>query len=365
MQILAISDSIENTRYDVKRKAMTFKAYNATPVFAIPEFVTNDSCEKTDVSECLDYCFTECPPECIAISLVRDPDNIKLIADKLASYDHSTVISEISLISGSGDVLVSADTYNAIMQYLIPHVQFLSLNIYEAELLSQQRCTNSREIEESARMIANQYNVIVFICGSDRSEWKELLYFGSKAVWMDPQDTVRDYKPDRSLLISIACELASDKSIVDAVKCARRFVSGRAQEVKKEIVPAPKTEAHPRKPAVSPAMYKQPQFSFTARAAQRRAELEKHDTEEKAKTEPAPVQSLVSPAKSLRDIARNIESAEATGEAKPAVTSVIEEPAPGPKGTVSEIKEREIRSSADSISELSAMLERMKKLSES
>ena len=51
-------------------------------------------------------------------------------------------------------------------------------------------------------------------------------------------------------------------------------------------------------------------------------------------------------------------------EAKPAVTSTIEEPEPGPKGTVSEIKEREKRTAEQSLSELKALKERFKNLSE-
>lgn len=352
MQILAISDSIEGTRYDVARKASTIKAYKASPIFAVPEYVTGEESYRTDISECLDYCFTECPPDCIAISLVRNASDIKLIADRLANCEHSCAISEISLISKDGEVLVSAETYNAFMQYLLPQLQFLSINIYEAELLSQIACSDEASIAKAASVISSKHSVIVLITGSERSNWKELLYFGNNAMWLSAEDTCRTYNKERSLLMAIACELASDKSIVDAVKDARKFVSAK---------PKPEVQA---KPSVNPAMYMQPQFSFTARAAQKRTEQESKPVEPKPNVEPAPVQNLVSPAKSLRDIARKIDGTEAASAAEPAVTSGIEEPQPGPKGTVSEIKEREMRSSADSISELQAMLERMKKLSE-
>ena len=41
----------------------------------------------------------------------KDAAAVKLVADKLATNEHNAVIAEISLISRSGEVLVSADTY--------------------------------------------------------------------------------------------------------------------------------------------------------------------------------------------------------------------------------------------------------------
>ena len=52
-----------------------------------------------------------------------------------------------------------------------------------------------------------------------------------------------------------------------------------------------------------------------------------------------------------------------SAEAEPAVTSNIEEPEPGPKGTVSEIKEREKRTAEQSLSELKALKEKFKNMS--
>lgn len=378
MQILAISDSIANTRFDVRRKALTLKAYKAAPILAVPEFVTPEGSEKTDISECLDYCFTECPPDAIALGLVRDPDAIRLIADKLANNKHNAVVSEISLISDEGEVLVSTDVYNAVMQHLMPQIQFLSINIYEAELLSQISCKEDNDIVKAAQIISSKYNKIVFVTGSARTGWKELLYMGTSAIWLSEEDTCREYQNDKCLLIAIACELASDKPIIEAVKDARLYNTDHKKKdvkVKNEVAVAPKAEVVTKAPAATPAMYRQPTISFTAKAAQRRAEQARQAEEAKkkseeakkadeAKAEPAPVQNLVSPAKSLRDIARNIEGSENAADASHAVTTGIEEPVSGPKGTVSEIKEREVRSSADSISELKAMLQRMKNLSE-
>jgi len=98
----------------------------------------------------------------------------------------------------------------------------------------------------------------------------------------------------------------------------------------------------------------------------------KPEVKPEAEAEHAPVKSLVSPAKSIRDIARSFEMKDVNeniakkfaSEAEPAVTSTIEEPEPGPKGTVSEIKEREKRSAEQSLSELKALKERFKNLSE-
>lgn len=456
-QVLLISDSIENTRFDVARKTSTFKSYDLEPVLAIPMLDTADGdSTKTDIGEILDYCFEECKPACIALSIIRDPAAVKLVADKLASCEHNAVLSEISLISREGEVLVTSDTYEMVMRYLLPQIQFLSINIYEAELLAQMNCRGKTDIETAARIIFEQNHSIVYINGSAQSRWHDLLCIGGQTKWLRARSDDSYLPADKSLLAAIACEMAMDKSIIEAVVSARKFfvpsplieepanaqtkpVSAPAPEQSSAPAPAPEaqtpvteapkaaapaaTAATPAEPAEKPAAqpgapaaaqtapaepkaaapaapsntgkvaasYKpvyNSAFSFTAMAAQRRREqAEKQaEAEKKAAAEtnasepepepaathaPAPVKSLVSPAKSIRDIARSFELNEVNEEiakkmsadAEPAVTSNIEEPEPGPKGTVSELKEREKRTAEQSLSELKALKEKFKNMS--
>lgn len=459
-QVLLISDSIENTRFDVARKTSTFKSYDLEPVLAIPMLDTADGTStKTDIGEILDYCFEECKPACIALSIIRDPAAVKLVADKLASFEHNAVLSEISLISREGEVLVTSDTYEMVMRYLLPQIQFLSINIYEAELLAQMNCRGKTDIETAARIIFERNHSIVYINGSAQSRWHDLLCIGGQTKWLRARSDDSYLPADKSLLAAIACEMAGDKSIIEAVVSARKFfvpsplieepanaqakpvsapapapaAQSAAPEAQSPVTEAPKaaepapaataaTPAEPEeKPAAQPgapaaaqaapaepkaaapaptapsntgkvaASYKpvyNSAFSFTAMAAQRRREqAEKQaEAEKKAAAEakasepepepaathaPAPVKSLVSPAKSIRDIARSFELNEVneeiakkmSAEAEPAVTSNIEEPEPGPKGTVSEIKEREKRTAEQSLSELKALKEKFKNMS--
>ena len=482
-QVLLISDSIENTRFDVARKTSTFKSYDLEPVLAIPMLDTADGIStKTDIGEILDYCFAECKPACIALSIIRDPAAVKLVADKLASCEHNAVLSEISLISREGEVLVTSDTYEMVMKYLLPQIQFLSINIYEAELLAQMNCRGKTDIETAARIIFERNHSIVYINGSAQSRWHDLLCIGGQTKWLRARSDDSYLPADKSLLAAIACEMAGDKSIIEAVVSARKFfvpsplieepanaqakpVSAPAQsaapaesasapapvsapEAQAPVAEAPKAEAPAEAPATAAtsapaetpattaasaeaplstapkaeepkpasaapsapaasesaprptapsntgkvaASYKpvyNSAFSFTAMAAQRRREqAEKQaEAEKKAAAEakasepepepaathaPAPVKSLVSPAKSIRDIARSFELNEVneeiakkmSAEAEPAVTSNIEEPEPGPKGTVSEIKEREKRTAEQSLSELKALKEKFKNMS--
>lgn len=457
---------------------------------------------KTDIGEILDYCFEECKPACIALSIIRDPAAVKLVADKLASYEHNAVLSEISLISREGEVLVTSDTYEMVMRYLLPQIQFLSINIYEAELLAQMNCRGKTDIETAARIIFERNHSVVYINGSAQSRWHDLLCIGGQTKWLRARSDDSYLPADKSLLAAIACEMAGDKSIIEAVVSARKFfvpsplieepanaqakpVSAPAQpaapvaesapatpssEAQTPVTEAPKAEAPAETaaaeapivaapaetssaatsappaatatPAATAASAENPvatstsasaeaplstapkaeesqlasaasesaprttapsntgkvaasykpvynsAFSFTAMAAQRRREqAEKQaEAEKKAAAEakasepepepaathaPAPVKSLVSPAKSIRDIARSFELSEVneeiakklSAEAEPAVTSNIEGPEPGPKGTVSEIKEREKRTAEQSLSELKALKEKFKNMS--
>jgi hypothetical protein len=320
-----------------------------------------------------------------------------------------------------------------VMKYLLPQIQFLSINIYEAELLAQMNCRGKTDIETAARIIFEKNHSIVYINGSVQSRWHDLLCIGGQTKWLRARADDSYLPADKSLLAAIACEMAADKSIIEAVVSARKFfvpspnveepanaqtkpASAPAQpaapaesasapapvsapEAQAPVAEAPKAEAPAEAPAPAASSntgkiassYKpvyNSAFSFTAMAAQRRREqAEKQaEAEKKAAAEakanepepepaeghaPAPVKSLVSPAKSIRDIARSFELNEVneeiakkmSAEAEPAVTSNIEEPEPGPKGTVSEIKEREKRTAEQSLSELKALKEKFKNMS--
>ena len=329
-RVLSICDSIANTRYSAQLCVDTYTDYNVEPMLAVPEFTDGDNIEQTDIEEVLDYCL-KLDINAVHIGLIRDPEAVSIVAAGLSKYDHPAVVAEPSIISPDGRILVSRDTYDAFTESLVQHIHFLVLNIYEAELFSGVECHGPADARRAADLICEKFHCVVFVGGCKKTLGRDLLVIGGKAKWYEGTAS-RSSKNKKHFTAAVACELAADKSIGDAVTAARFFcgiASGADYENDQtfEYIPA-RPETAPRsvkKPAAEPA----PEPAAPV-ASQPASVLEQFEVRSSAVSEPevkpepavsekplfsdgsvvssvAPVSSLVSPAKSIRDAARNLE----------------------------------------------------------
>lgn len=329
-RVLSICDSIANTRYSAQLCVDTYTDYNVEPMLAVPEFTDGESIEQTDIEEVLDYCL-KLDINAVHIGLIRDPEAVSIVADGLSKYDHPAVVAEPSIISPDGRILVSRDTYDAFTESLVQHIHFLVLNIYEAELFSGIECHGPADARQAADLICEKFHCVVFVGGCKKTLGRDLLVIGGKAKWYEGTAS-RSSKNKKHFTAAVACELASDKSIGDAVTAARFFCgistgSDYENDQTFEYIPA-RPETAPRsvkKPAAEPAPAPAaPVVSESAGVLDQFEVRSSAVSEPEVKFEPkveekplfseasaissvAPVSSLVSPAKSIRDAARNLE----------------------------------------------------------
>ena len=329
-RVLSICDSIANTRYSAQLCVDTYTDYNVEPMLAVPEFTDGESIEQTDIEEVLDYCL-KLDINAVHIGLIRDPEAVSIVADGLSKYDHPAVVAEPSIISPDGRILVSRDTYDAFTESLVQHIHFLVLNIYEAELFSGIECHGPADARQAADLICEKFHCVVFVGGCKKTLGRDLLVIGGKAKWYEGTAS-RSSKNKKHFTAAVACELASDKSIGDAVTAARFFCgistgSDYENDQTFEYIPA-RPETAPRsvkKPAAEPAPAPAaPVVSESASVLDQFEVRSSAVSEPEVKPEPkveekplfsetsaissvAPVSSLVSPAKSIRDAARNLE----------------------------------------------------------
>jgi len=358
--ILSISDSIKNTRFDVRSSTATIKFYGMEPYVIVPEFVNeNGESSKTDITESLEFCFSECEPDCIAVGFTRDHNAIDIVSRLLSSREHAGVLAAPSLISDAGEIMVGEETYYSVIGSLLPQAQFLLVNSYEAELLSEIECHTEKDFLRACKKIYNVYNCLTLIRGGERTGYRDLIFVGNDHKWLDPVEPVPGFDTNlASLFDAIACELVSDKSILEAVISAREYAVGRLQA---QRIDFPNSQA-------------KPEVKEEAKPEVKEEIKEEVKPEVKVETPMINVSpALISPAKNLRDIARKIETDSnpmpkivipGVTTPEPAKTSLIEAPEPGPRGTVSEIKAKEYKSIDESLGELQKMKDRLKKLSE-
>lgn len=405
--VLAISDSVQGTIYDLIRCTATIKEYGLDPLAVVPRISLNDgTSEENDVSEMLDYAFSECEFASLGIGFITEPEVILNVADKLEQSKSAPVICAPSLISDEGEVMVGEEVFSAICDRLLRFTDFLIINTIEAEAFCGFECLVKTDFLRAAKKIYNVYGCGVFIRGNERTDGMNVLFDGSKPTWVDYVAVEPGYEDKYSLLAAVASEFAKgnpaslamplaleltngtkakkeQKAKADAAAKAAKEAEAAALKAKEEAEEAARkaleeAEAAAKAEAAAEEIKKAnensnteigrtpvPKFTFGTKTVRVEEEPEEADEDEK------PVAtSLVTPGKSLRDIARVISPAVVSEEAKPAVTSNIEKPEE-PKGEVTSLAnsrflfDSKVNDSITSLQSLKDRLNNLNKLADS
>ena len=299
--ILSVSDSYEGTLLDVKRSTASIRGFGMDPFIAVSEYVHSDgSSDSADIGDTLDFCFDGNTPDAVFVGFIKDPKNASVIASKLAGYDPAIVVSDPSIISEQGEVWMTEETYNVISTSIFDMSSHIIINHFEAELLSGFECKTRFDFERAVRKLHNCFRAAVYIKGCSLTGNKGVFCDGSVLEWIDDDRSKAD--PALSFGNALCCELALGSEGARAVTNAIYFtVNGHRISEAMEV------------PQVAP--------------------------------------SLISPAKSLRDIARSIDTL--------AVSA-----ATAKKGTVSELKTPS-QNTDNSLSELADIRKRLENLKKS
>ena len=201
-------------------------AQNTTGVYGIsdvsPEFL----------SQQLDCIFTDIFPDAVKIGMVSDKELIGVIADKLIQYKPDNIVVDTVMVSTSGSRLLKEDAIDVLCERLIPLADVITPNIPEAEVLSGIHIDSADKMIEAAKIIQDK-----FLCkstgalikgGHELNTANDLLYKDGNAVWFNGEriDNPNTHGTGCTLSSAIACNLALGKSMEDAVRYSKRYISG-------------------------------------------------------------------------------------------------------------------------------------------
>lgn len=361
--VLTISDSVEGTVFDLIRCTATIKDFGLDPLAVVPRISYSDNTsEENDVSEMLDFAFGECDFASLGIGFITNPDVINYIADKLEKNKMAPVVCCPSLISDEGEIQVDSEVYSALSDHLLKHVDFLVVNTIEAETFCGFECHVKNDFLRAAKKIFNVYGCGVFIRADERTEGMNVLFDGLKSSFVDPVKIHPGYEDRYSFLTALACEYAVENPTNLVAKLALEFIAGKP-EPKEEPKPEPKAEVKPE-PKVEVKVEAAPEVKEEAKE-EVKTEEPKYQEEPEQDQEVKPVtSSLVTPGKSLRDIARFMSTPPTDEEAPHAVTSNIEKKQ-DPKGEVTSLASSRLLFDTkvnNSITELQALKDRLNNL---
>ena len=198
-------------------------AQNTTGVTGIME-VTPEFLEAQ-----LDAVFSDIFPDAVKTGMVSSSELIRVIADRLKKYDAKNIVVDPVMVATSGAKLISDDAIETLKEFLLPLATVITPNIPEAEVLSGMTIKTEDEMIKAAELIFNRFGCAVLCKGGHQiNDANDLLFTSNGPVWFKGKriDNPNTHGTGCTLSSAIASNLAKGRSLEDAVKEAKDYISG-------------------------------------------------------------------------------------------------------------------------------------------
>jgi len=176
----------------------------------------------------IDAVFGDIRVDAVKIGMVSRPESIRVIADGLKKWKPSVVVLDPVMISKSGYPLLQPEAQKALVSELLPLATLVTPNLPEAEALAQMRVKNKTQMMEVAKKILALGAKAVLVKGGHLTDAADdYLYDGRNELWLEGKryETKNTHGTGCTLSSALACELAQGKSLPDAVRAGKDYVS--------------------------------------------------------------------------------------------------------------------------------------------
>ena len=186
---------------------------------ATPEFVAKQ----------MDAVFTDIFPDGVKIGMVSSSKIIEVIAYKLQEYNAKNIVLDPVMISTSGHRLITEEAQEVLVKKLMPLADIITPNIPEAETLSGVIIKDKEDMLKAAELISLKCKGAVLLKGGHMvCDASDLLFDNGKVKWFETKkiDNPNTHGTGCTLSSAIACNLAQGKSMDEAVKNAKEYLTG-------------------------------------------------------------------------------------------------------------------------------------------
>lgn len=169
--------------------------------------------------------------QAVKIGMLHDAQIIKVVASELNLLKPNNVVFDPVMVASDGSVLLNLKTIQLIKKILLPKVDLITPNLFEAEYLTGGKINNLSEMESSAIHLGTKFKLNVLIKGGhlNGSESSDVLYIEkeNQCHWFHAKRilTRNTHGTGCSLSSAIASYLAQGKSVYQAVYLAKQYLN--------------------------------------------------------------------------------------------------------------------------------------------
>lgn len=235
---LTIAGSDSSGGAGIQADLKTMLANHVYGMSAITALTAQNTTGVTDIMEVtpkflaeqLDSIFTDIKPDAVKTGMVSSSQLIDIIADKLREYKAVNIVVDPVMVATSGAKLICDDAMETLKKKLLTLATVITPNIPEGEVLAGMKITSKEDMVTAAEKISNTYGCSVLLKGGHSlNDANDLLVEpGKEPVWFKGRRiaNTNTHGTGCTLSSAIASNLAKGKSLEEAVKGAKNYISG-------------------------------------------------------------------------------------------------------------------------------------------
>lgn len=235
---LTIAGSDSSGGAGIQADLKTMLANHVYGMSAITALTAQNTTGVTDIMEVtpkflaeqLDSIFTDIKPDAVKTGMVSSSQLIDIIADKLREYKAVNIVVDPVMVATSGAKLICDDAMETLKKKLLTLATVITPNIPEGEVLAGMKITSKKDMVTAAEKISNTYGCSVLLKGGHSlNDANDLLVEpGKEPVWFKGRRiaNTNTHGTGCTLSSAIASNLAKGKSLEEAVKGAKNYISG-------------------------------------------------------------------------------------------------------------------------------------------
>ncbi len=236
-KLLTIAGSDSSGGAGIQADLKTFMAHKTYGMSVITSVTAQNTMGVTGIVDLspefvgkqIDAVFSDIYPDAVKIGMVSDENIIEIIAEKLKEYNGKNIVLDPVMVSTSGSTLMKSTATETLIQELLPLADVITPNMSEAAVLSGIKVNDRKDMEEAAKRIGKHIKGAVLVKGGHLEDCADdVLYADGKFYWLQGEKifNTNTHGTGCTLSSAIAVNLAKNMDIINAVKKAKKYLTG-------------------------------------------------------------------------------------------------------------------------------------------
>ena len=235
-KVLSIAGSDCSGGAGIQADLKTFSAHGVFGMSVIVSVVAENTSRVIDIQNVtpdmiekqIDAVFEDVEVDAVKIGMLSTPECMKAVAAKVKQYQPENVVIDPVMYAKNGCPLMEPTAVSTLIETIIPLADVLTPNIPEAEKIADMQISTVSDMETAARKIHSMGCKSVVVKGGHHiGNAVDVLVDGRNFYHFETAhiDTKNTHGTGCTFSSAIASQLAKGKSVPDAVKAAKTYVT--------------------------------------------------------------------------------------------------------------------------------------------